>query len=98
MVGKGEWARLLTLAAPVLYESHFPRLYLEDKEIRGTMEWRDWHLCRGFAGDSELQRIQVCEDALWRLRVSQDFPPLPEAELRLVAERIRSRLTTGQLP
>jgi diadenosine tetraphosphate (Ap4A) HIT family hydrolase len=29
-------------------------------------------LCRGTAGDVELQRIQVWEDALWRLTVSLD--------------------------
>ena len=29
-------------------------------------------LCRGVAGDAELQRIQVWEDALWRLTVSLD--------------------------
>src|SRR5687767_14266341 len=29
-------------------------------------------LCRGVAGDAELQRIQVWEDSLWRLTVSLD--------------------------
>jgi diadenosine tetraphosphate (Ap4A) HIT family hydrolase len=29
-------------------------------------------LCRGTAGDAELQRIQVWEDSLWRLTVSLD--------------------------
>jgi diadenosine tetraphosphate (Ap4A) HIT family hydrolase len=29
-------------------------------------------LCRGTAGDLELQRVQVWEDALWRLTVSLD--------------------------
>jgi diadenosine tetraphosphate (Ap4A) HIT family hydrolase len=29
-------------------------------------------ICRGVAGDTELQRIQVWEDSLWRLTVSLD--------------------------
>jgi diadenosine tetraphosphate (Ap4A) HIT family hydrolase len=29
-------------------------------------------ICRGVAGDAELQRIQVWEDSLWRLTVSLD--------------------------
>jgi diadenosine tetraphosphate (Ap4A) HIT family hydrolase len=29
-------------------------------------------ICRGVAGDEELQRIQVWEDSLWRLTVSLD--------------------------
>jgi diadenosine tetraphosphate (Ap4A) HIT family hydrolase len=32
----------------------------------------DCVLCRGVAGDLELQRIQVWEDSLWRLTVSLD--------------------------
>lgn len=102
---------LLTLAAQVLCESRFSRLYLENKVIGGTMEGRECLLCRGFAGDSELHRIQVWEDALWRLTVSLEaevsgfaylepkrhVPTLPEAKLLLVSERIRSRLVTGQL-
>jgi hypothetical protein len=43
-------------------------------------------ICRGAAGDLDLERIQIWEDDLWRLTaslvaerfISKDFPPLPE--------------------
>ena len=38
-------------------------------------------LCRGVAGDAELQRIQVWEDALWRLTVSLEAEVLGFAYL-----------------
>lgn len=38
-------------------------------------------LCRGVAGDAELQRIQVWEDSLWRLTLSLDAEVLGFAYL-----------------
>lgn len=41
----------------------------------------DCILCRGVAGDAELQRIQVWEDALWRLTLSLEAEVLGFAYL-----------------